>query len=928
MAAVDPDIQWEVLETPHFSVVYDSRHKSLAVQYGVAAERAFSLLEPIFHQLPEKTTIYLDDSTDIANGAATFFPYPHIIANPVIPTLLDSITHHGNWSHDLITHEFTHIANMEPANGFYNPLRMIFGSIIHPNALLPRWYTEGLAVEMETRFSRHGRLRSPSQQAILRSMVADGVLQNEDISRINEAGIPSWPKGQRPYLFGSLLWENLLQTQGVDLAQTLNQRYSRRVPYLLNGPLEDERKMGYEPLLEKVYADLENTANSQIAKIRQEGGQFSFSKIPQEGFFNHDPVFSPNGLNLIYVVSPEDDEGRIEMVSRKNPKEEIVFSDPVVLTSAKGIQKLSWFPDNQRFVFDAIKMTDGFNSYSDLYLYDLVKKEKSQITKNLRAREPSVSPSGQWIAFVHINKGFTELAVVDHSGAQLRILYTPKGGRVSRPEFLNSEQIVFSERNLKGQEFLRKIDLVSNQTESLLLDYQPASFARRTKQGLLFVSDRTGVSNVYLAKPDAQGSYRSAQALTNSTTQATTGDLDPLTQDLVFSQMDSTGLQLAIAPAKNRKPLNPPEVSLLSKSVWPSFREPSLNYSTETDQYSAWKYLIPHYWYPYLYAIPDGAAFELVTGSADLLGNHAYSLIGSVDTLSQKPSGSFEYLFSYGKSKFDFSASDYYSYYYGSGLTSHSSHLGLNFSRPFPFDDTNWAYWVGAHGYSTDFGNGPIRRVGPEVGISYRDVKKMLGYQIFPTKGKTLSLGYTVFDPSLGNRSYDRTELGGSYYFSRWLPKNHVLYAKGYAVYSPRNPSQIVGIDHSVGYSVNRVIPETFLMRGYLSGNFRGRDLLNTSLEYHFPVSYLYRGWGTLPFFLKSIHAAVVADAVTLNGDYFSSTGYQATQTGRFFTGVGTEATLETTIGYHLPFSVVVGLYYGLDPEALGEFNSFVGVNF
>lgn len=43
--------------------------------------------------------------------------------------------------------------------------KTFLGSIVAPTLLLPRWWHEGIAVEMETRFSNFGRLRSTYQDA-------------------------------------------------------------------------------------------------------------------------------------------------------------------------------------------------------------------------------------------------------------------------------------------------------------------------------------------------------------------------------------------------------------------------------------------------------------------------------------------------------------------------------------------------------------------------------------------------------------------------------------------------------------------------------------------------------------------------------------------------------------------------------------------
>ncbi|MGE3758660.1 MAG: hypothetical protein AB7H97_12935, partial [Pseudobdellovibrionaceae bacterium] len=193
-SALSPEAtSWQKISTPHFDIVYDAKHKELAEGYAVRAEKAYELLIPIFREAPAKTTILINDSTDLANGYATRIPYPFIMVYPVLPGPLETISEYGDWALELIIHEYTHILSFEPAHAAYDYLRPVFGTVIAPNMLMPRWWLEGVAVEMETRLSEHGRLRSYYQDAALRAIVLDGKLDAHRVDQINEVGIPSWP---------------------------------------------------------------------------------------------------------------------------------------------------------------------------------------------------------------------------------------------------------------------------------------------------------------------------------------------------------------------------------------------------------------------------------------------------------------------------------------------------------------------------------------------------------------------------------------------------------------------------------------------------------------------------------------------------------------------------------------------------------------
>jgi hypothetical protein len=59
--ASDPSIEWKTIETPHFSLIFDSKQQRIAEIYALKAEQAFAAISPTFGVWPEKTVIYLDD---------------------------------------------------------------------------------------------------------------------------------------------------------------------------------------------------------------------------------------------------------------------------------------------------------------------------------------------------------------------------------------------------------------------------------------------------------------------------------------------------------------------------------------------------------------------------------------------------------------------------------------------------------------------------------------------------------------------------------------------------------------------------------------------------------------------------------------------------------------------------------------------------
>ncbi len=918
----DPSISWEVLETPHFHLLFDSRHYWLAQRYAAFSEQAFLALQPIFKEYPEKTTLVLNDNTDLANGYATQFPYPMIMANPVLPQELDSISDYGDWGLELVTHEYTHILNMQPTHGAAVPLRWIFGSLIRPNSLLPRWYLEGLAVNMETRYSNFGRLRSPNFQAVARAMVEEKTLRKEDISRVNETDIPDWPGGMRPYLIGSMLMNELIRKGGDKAIYELNQRYSRRVPSFINSPLKDLLGLNYEELLSATYNRIEKQSGAQITKVDKADTQ-PYEVFSQEGYFSHSPAISPDGTKLIYVARTHNRNSLLKLVVRRNKESFARLKTQTLSEWETEVQKLSWFPDSKSFVYDKVEIFSHFYIYADLYRYDIDHKKSNRLTHGLRAREPVVAPDGKQITFIQNTDVGTRLVAVQSDGSNLTVLYTPRPQtRLSSPEYLSSTELIFAERTSQGKEHFRTLNLKSKSSNIVLEEFAPVHFPRMTKEGLLFVSDKSGIANFYL-----QNKKGEVRAITNTTTRAMTGELDPLNGELIYSRLMGQGpLLVKTLPADwQRTPAALPQVGPLVDYEWPEYTPPDVKFAAERKNYSVWPYMLPRYWLPGVYVNSQGLYLSATTSAADPLGLHSYSLTTAYDTFVQRPGFFASYVNQTTLFPITVVGDDYYTAL-GGGAHLHNIDLATTIAYYLPGLYKNMQAGLGWIYAQTDAGLSPLVRNGPQVFLNYVGTTQR-GQEISPESGANLKVSDTEYISNLGNLGYNRIDFHGSTFFSKsfaplkWLPERHVLALFLDAVEEPGlpfndfslGPSSLSGSYIDTGYVSNR-----YVMRGYDTGTFIGRNVFDASAEYRFPISYSYSGFGTRPLFISRWYGDVFSDITTLDGAFYNAVNgyYQRARLGKFFVGTGAEIKADTTLFYQLPITFSFGLYYGLNTQA------------
>jgi len=210
------DSDWFTLETAHFLLHYQPPTEALAERTAGIAEQVHEIVSRKLDWVPrEKTHIVLSDSSDVANGLVTQFPYNHgvLFLSPPVSEPSSSLLDYGDSWRMLIMHEYTHVVHLDKGRGFVAGLRNVFGRVplFFPNALNTPWILEGLGTHYETDDEAGtGRGQSSYFEMLMRGELASGF---KPVKQVN-LPISSWPGSYTRYLYGVYFFRFLDSSYG------------------------------------------------------------------------------------------------------------------------------------------------------------------------------------------------------------------------------------------------------------------------------------------------------------------------------------------------------------------------------------------------------------------------------------------------------------------------------------------------------------------------------------------------------------------------------------------------------------------------------------------------------------------------------------------------------------------------------------------
>src|SRR6478736_3606802 len=926
--AGDPYLRWYTVVTPHFRVHYHGGLEDIAQRTANSLESVYQRLVPQMGWAPKQVTeVVITDDTDSANGSASTLPYNVVRLFATAPDDMSPLDDYDNWINELVTHEYTHILQIDNTSGLPAVGNAILGKTYAPNQAQPRWILEGLAVVMESEHTSAGRLRSSQFDMFLRADVLD-----QRLAPLDQISNPArrWPGGNLWYLYGANFIGWIVDTYGPGTYAAVAADYGASViPWGINRAIRRVTGRTYEDLYEGWHAYLEGKYAAQKQAVLTRGLREG-RRLTHRGFTAATPVFMPKcGQNQaervvyarddghttpgFYAIDPdaEDPDETAELVVRSGGHGLAVDRDCSIYFDNTA-------PSNRLYYFG-----DLFRQPPNTRSPKGTERNRQRLTVGVRASAPDVSPDGRWLTYVTNRAGTSTLRIAPINAehgleAERALVPSADAEQAYTPRFSpDGLRVAYSAWTRGGYRDIRVADVQSvlfyEVTHDRAIDQQPV-WAPDGKT-LYFVSDRTGIANVYAYE---LGSQKLSQ-VTNVLTGAYMPTISADGRRMVYVGYTSHGFDLY-------------ELPLDSSAFLPAPDAPN-------EEYNPLPTLRPHAWTVAYGQGTFGNTFTLTTQGSDAIGRHAFDATLTILTSENSEIGA-SVNYSYNRLPFAFRAGVFRSaaprndYRYGNDAIFTTEHLtgattGVSWAAPGEFDSQGVALSYTIANFSRDLPVGT--RADPyslvpytpdrgyigslRVGYSYSNVQGTT-YGIGGEKGFAFGLSLDEAAEALGSES-TLTAVGGfatAYQLMPWS-RHHVLALSlsggtSTGSYVRRGLYATGGfVDESLYDSYNGVIRQSaFVLRGYAPGQFIGTSYNLLNLEYRFPLLYADRGLSTLPVFLRTLSAIFFFD---YGGAYNQIDPKDPFQ--QFHGSVGGELWVDAVTAYFMTTNLRVGIAHPLD---------------
>jgi Tol biopolymer transport system component len=948
-AQLVPHDRWLTIETEHFRVHFPKGLEAEGKRGAINAERAWSELSTELKAPRGKVDLVIADNVDYVNGYASSFPSNRIVvfAHPPFDAL--ELRNYDDWSRLVITHELTHVFHLDRAEGLWRLGRTIFGRHpgLFPNAYLPSWIVEGLAVYYESRVTGAGRLEGSQHY-----MLARAAAQVGRIPRIGELSraTSKFPGGEGVYAYGSLIFDYLARTRGPENIPKFVDRTSRVIwPISLNAKAKGVFGISFENAWRDWRDSLERASRMYVENVTDVHDPVRrWRDLTREGRYAASPQWV-NDTTLIYTAANGKEatsvytvtlSGRVKRLARRNSLDSNV---PV---------------PNGTIVFAQPDYVDAFHYRNDLWISrDGV---ETRLTRGARLSQPDARADGEIVA-VQSGAGTSRLVRVSADGKSIRAITEADASILwTEPSWSPDGRQIAAVRI--GPGYRSGIAVLGENGEKLsghVLERAITAAPSWSPDGsaILFTSNRTGAMQGYLT-PLGGDLY----PITSASTGFFNPEISPNGRWLAGLSFRFDGYHVGVAPVPGRGNPGPAVVRgprdacarcRLVTAVTP-MAESSL---PSPRPYSPWRSLAPRYWEPVITTSEgEGTYLGAATSGVDVIGRHSYFAQAAYNTKFRETEGFASYQYAgLGQPYLNFTAEQLWEHFgvfaeseRVGGLTRRERTLGVSASFVRPRARTFSSIAIGAELESRAYSTDPdtlIDLLSPLFSRTrnYPSVVMSAGWSNTQRPALSISREDGVSISATARQRWEtddfdnasRSVIGvAALYKSLDLPgfAHHVIAVRGAGGYADDRAISTFSVGGLSGGSLDVLEGvsvggerRTFGVRGFSPSSEQGIRALAGTVEYRAPIAAPSKRVPFIPILFDRISVSAFADA----GRAFCPASADsegvcrlARQDSPWLASVGGEIDLDTAIQYDFPARFRIGVAVPVSGRAAVGANS------
>lgn len=545
----DPDYNWFTIKGEHVFVHFHEETERSARTVLKIAEEVWEPITNLYGYEPDKVHYVIKDIDDYSNGATYFFDNKIEIWSSALDFDLRG-TH--NWLRNVISHEFTHMVQIQAAMKVGRTMPAIYLQFLNyedkrrpdilygfPNFIasypvatfnIPAWFAEGTAQYMRKEFNYDNW--DSHRDMILRSYAIDNSMLTW-----NEMGVFSKTSlgSESVYNSGFALTKYIAQKYGEDKLAAVSEKLGDLGKFTIDAAFEEVLGKNGIEIYDEWSTFLKKDYNKRIAPVKENLVQGNL--IAKKGFGNFYPIYSHDNKDIYFISNSTSDYFATSGLFKYN-----IDKKETKIVEAGVRSTFSFVTGTNKIVYAKLsKDNPKWNNIHDLYVYDLDEAEETRITFGLRANNPSVSNDGKYIVFIYQKDGTSNLGRVDIDGKNFRELtFYTKGEQVYNPKFaLDNNSIIFGYSYHNGRD-IAQVNIDGSDLKFILNENHDERNALMSKENeIIYSSDVTGIFNLY--------KYNLATKQSIQLTNVTGGAFMPSVNEkgnIVYAGYNSTGYKI------------------------------------------------------------------------------------------------------------------------------------------------------------------------------------------------------------------------------------------------------------------------------------------------------------------------------------------------------------------------------------------------